>query len=121
VDGEPAFCQVLAVPIQGADEGARLQALVQECPAEGLWAEVWRKAGRGEVRLEVRGLLVDARCSRAVLDLATTDVGRRVMTAAEDDAQSETSEWQLRERREKEEERRQEAEGLGNKNGEQPL
>jgi hypothetical protein len=47
------------------------------------------------------------RCSRAVLDfLATTDVGRRVLAAAEDDAQSGASEWELRERREREEEER---------------
>jgi hypothetical protein len=56
----------------------------------------------------------DERCSRAVLDfLATTDVGRRVPAPAEEDAQSEVSEWELRERREREEERRAEVEGLG--------
>jgi hypothetical protein len=45
--------------------------------------------------------------------LATTDVGRRVPAPDEEDAQSEASEWELRERREREEERRAEAEQLG--------
>jgi hypothetical protein len=58
--------------------------------------------------------LADERCSRAVLDfLSTTDVGRRVPAPDEEDAQSEASEWELRERREREEERRAEAEGMG--------
>jgi hypothetical protein len=49
-----------------------------------------------------------------VLDfLATTDVGRRVPAPVEEDVQSEVSEWELRERREREEERAAEAEGLG--------
>jgi len=53
----------------------------------------------------VRDLLADKRCSRAVLDfLSTTDVGRLAKT--EEDAGSEMSEWELRER---EEERRAEA------------
>jgi len=61
---------------------------------------------------KVRDLLADERCSRAVLDfLSTTDVGRLVLV--EEDAQTEASEWELRERREREEERREEAEGLG--------
>jgi hypothetical protein len=65
-------------------------------------------------RWKVRNLLADERCSRAVLDfLATTDVGRRVPAPAEEDAQSEASEWELRERREREEERRAEVEALG--------
>jgi hypothetical protein len=54
-------------------------------------------------------------CSRAVLDfLSTTDVGRRVPApAAEEEAQHEASEWELRERREREDERRAEGEELG--------
>jgi hypothetical protein len=58
---------------------------------------------------------VDERCSRAVLDfLATTDVGRRVPAPVEEnDTESERSEWELWERREREEERRAEAEELG--------
>jgi len=47
-----------------------------------------------------------------VLDfLSTTDVGRLAPT--EEDAESETSEWELRERREREAESRAEAEELG--------
>jgi hypothetical protein len=49
-----------------------------------------------------------------VLDfLSTTDVGRRVPPPVENDAESEASEWELRERREREEERRAEADELG--------
>jgi hypothetical protein len=59
----------------------------------------------------VRNLLADGGCCRAVLDfLSTTDVGRRVPPPAEEDVLSETSEWELRERSERDEERRQEAE-----------
>jgi hypothetical protein len=79
-----------------------------------LWAEVRKETGRGKRRWKVRDLLADEICSRAVLDfIATTDVGRRVPAPAEKDAQGEASEWELRERREREEERRAEAEELG--------
>jgi hypothetical protein len=45
---------------------------------------------------KIRDLLADARCSWAVLDfLSTSEVGRRVLTAVEDDTQSEASEWEL--------------------------
>jgi hypothetical protein len=57
-------------------------------------------------RWKVRDLPADERCSRAVLDfVSTADVGRLVPALAEDDAQSEASEWEHRERREREEER----------------
>jgi hypothetical protein len=66
-----------------------------------LWNEVRKETGMGKRRGKVRDLMGDERCSRAVLDfLATTDVGRRVPAPAEEDAQSEASEWELRERRE---------------------
>jgi len=45
--------------------------------------------------------------------LSFTDVGRLVPAAEEDDAGSDVSEWELRERKEREEERREEAEVLG--------
>jgi len=45
--------------------------------------------------------------------LANTDVGRLAPLPADEDVQSEASEWELRERREREEERRVEAEELG--------
>jgi hypothetical protein len=87
-----------------------------------LWAEVRKETGRWKSRWKVRDLLADERCSRAVLDfLSTTDVGRLVPAAAEEDAQSEASEWELRERREREEERREEAEELGAEAEELPL
>jgi len=41
--------------------------------------------------------------------LAATDVGRPVQAVGEGDAGSDVSEWELRERREREEERRAEA------------
>ena len=58
--------------------------------------------------------MTDRRCSQAVLDfLTTTDVGRLVPPKDEGNAGSEVSEWELRERREREEESRVEAETLG--------
>jgi hypothetical protein len=80
-----------------------------------LWAEVREETGRGKDRFKIRDLLANTRYSRAVLDfVSNTDVGRRVPKAAvEEDVQSEASGWELRERREREEERRVEAEELG--------
>jgi len=67
-----------------------------------------KETGRGKSQFTIRDLLADGRCSQAVLDfLSTTDVGRQVL--AEGDAGTEVSEWELRER---EEERRAEAEEL---------
>jgi len=89
--------------------------LFKECPEwkaqqKILWAEMWKEAGRWKSQWKIRGLLADGRCSQAVLDfLSATDVGRRV--PAEEDAESETSERELRERQELGEERR--AEELG--------
>jgi len=69
-----------------------------------LWAEVRKETGMWKSRWKLRDLLADERCSQAVLDFLTaTEVGRRVL--AEEDAGSEASEWELRERREWEEER----------------
>jgi hypothetical protein len=84
---------------------------------------VREETGRGKYRFKIRNLLADMRCSRAVLDfLSNTDVGRRGPNpVAEEDAQSEESEWELRERREREVERRVEAEELGAGDEEQTL
>ena len=61
----------------------------------------------GGDRCKVRDLLADARCSQAVPDfLSISDVRRRIPAPAEEDVQSEATEWELRERR-------QEAEELG--------
>jgi ribonuclease HI len=105
-----------------ADEWVKLAAGAEwRGQQRKLWVEVRKETGRGKSRWKVRDLLADERCSRAVLDfLATTDVGRRVPAPAEEDAQSEVSEWELRERRERGEERRAEAEELGSE-VEQPL
>ena len=68
-----------------------------------------KETGRGESWWKIRDLLADGRRSQAVLDfLSTMDVGRLV--PAEEDAGSEVSGW---ERREREEERRAETEELG--------
>jgi hypothetical protein len=81
-----------------------------------------KETGRWKSRWKVRDLLADERCSRAVPDfLSTTDVGRLAPTPVEEDAQSEASEWERRERREREEERRQGAEELGIGREELPL
>ena len=72
---------------------------------------MWKETGKWKSRWKIRDLLVDGRCSQAVLEfLSTTDVGKRV--PAEEDAESEASKWELRERRKREEERRAEAEEL---------
>jgi hypothetical protein len=79
-----------------------------------LWAEVRRETGRGKERFKFRDLFTDEGHSQAILDsLAITDVGRRIPDTAEEDAQREASEWGLRERNGREEERRLEAEELG--------
>jgi hypothetical protein len=71
---------------------------------------VWRESGRGKSRFKIRDLLADGRCSQAVLDFLSTTA------PAEEDVGSEVSEWELRERREREEEGRAEAEELGGNN-----
>jgi len=64
-----------------------------------LWAEVRKETGRGKSQCRIRDLFADERCSRAVLDfLTSTDVGK-IVPAVEEDAGSEASEWELRERR----------------------
>ena len=78
-----------------------------------LWKEVWKETGKGRRRWKAHQLFADRRCSQAVLNfLASTEVGKTVL-AAEEDARSEASEWELRERAERGEERRAEAEALG--------
>ena len=76
------------------------------------------ETGRVRVRRKIRDLL----CSQAVLDfLSTTDVERLV--PPEEDAGSEVSEWERRERGEREDERRAERLGAAEEPGveEQPL
>jgi len=68
----------------------------------------------GKDRFKIRGLFADERCSQAVPDsLSTTDVGRRVPNPAEEGARNESSGWEPRERQEKGEERKPEAEEAG--------
>jgi hypothetical protein len=70
------------------------------------------------------GIPRDPECcqARALDFLSNTDVGRRAPNpAAEEVAQSEASEWELRERRERGEERRVKAEELGARGEELPL
>ena len=67
---------------------------------------MWKETGRGKSRFKVRDLFADERCSQAILGfLATTDVGRRISDAADEDSPSETSEGELGERGEKAQER----------------
>jgi len=94
--------------------------LFKECPKwkgeqKILWAEVRKETGRWKGRWRIRDLFADRRCSQAVLDFLTmTDVGRIVPAVEEKaDAESEVSEWELRECQRREEERRKEAEALG--------
>ena len=71
-----------------------------------------KETRRGKSRFTIRDFLAYRRCSQAILDfLSTTDVGRQV--PAEEYAGTEVSEWELRERREREYPRRAEAEELG--------
>jgi len=67
-----------------------------------LWAEARKETGRGGTDSRSRDLLADSRCSQAVLDsLSTTETGRGGDSGlvAEDDARSEGSECEPRERR----------------------
>jgi len=85
-----------------------------------LWKEVYKETGRGRERWKAHQLFAEVGCSQAVLDfLSSTDVGRIVPAVEVDDAESEALEWELRECQELEEERRAEAEVLGD--GEEPL
>jgi len=78
--------------------------------------------GRGKHRFKIREFFADVRCSQTILDfLSATDVGKLAPVPVEEDAQSEASEWELRERREREEERRAGAEGPGTGGEEETL
>lgn len=66
-------------------------------------ADLRRETGRDNDRFELRDHFVDERRSRTVLYFSSTDMGRRVPDPAEDDAQSEVSEW-IAQRAEKSEE-----------------
>src|SRR5258705_4912475 len=95
--------------------------LFKSCPEwkpqpKTLWKGVKKKTGRWKSRWKIRDLFADPRCNQVFLDfLATTQVGRRVAKPEEEneDAQSEASEWELREREERDEERRRRDEALG--------
>jgi len=77
-----------------------------------LWAEVQKETGRWKSRWKIRDLLAYGRCGQAVKDfLSATDMGRLAPPLGEGDAGSEESEWELQERREREEEHQ--AEELG--------
>jgi len=68
---------------------------------------VRRETGRGKERFKILGLFADELCSQAILDFlaaAPRMWGSSPTKPAEEDAQSEASEWELRERNEREEE-----------------
>jgi len=83
-----------------------------------LWKEVWKETGKGRGSLKAYELFAEPGASQAILDfLATTDVVKTVpavVVEADEEAGSEVSEGELRERAEQEEERR--AEELGTEN-----
>jgi len=59
---------------------------------------VKKETGRWKDRWKARDLLADGRCVQPVLDfLSSTDVGRRVPAAMEDDVVSAVSELEVRE------------------------
>jgi len=65
---------------------------------------VYKETGRGRWQWKAHELFAESTCSQSVLDfLSATDVGKTVPTV-EEDARSELSEWELRERAEREEE-----------------
>jgi ribosomal protein L19E len=74
---------------------------------------VRKETGRWKRQRRIWDLFADRRCSQAVLEfLTSTDVGRVVPAVEVDaDARSDVSEWELRERQEREEERRAEGKG----------
>jgi len=76
-----------------------------------LWAEVQKESARWKSRRKIRDSLADGRRSRVVLDpLYSTDVGRLLPVEEDTIAISKVSEWERRERSEREEERRADAE-----------
>jgi ribonuclease HI len=93
--------------------------LLKRCPKwkkeqKDLWEEVWKKTGRGRERWKVHELFAESECSQSILDfLSSTDVGKIVPAVEVDDTGSEVSEWELRERKEREEEMEVEAVALG--------
>jgi len=79
-----------------------------------LWAEAQKETGKRKSWWKIRDLLADGKCGQAVLDfLTSTDVGRLVPPLEKNDTGSQVSEWELRERREREEEWEAEAEERG--------
>jgi len=111
LDKEPSSRSVLVVAVSGADERPTVQGVPEkEGSAENPMAEVWNECGRWKSGRKIRDLLADGRCGLVVLDfLSSTDVGSLVPT--EDHVGSDVSQWEPRERREWEAERR--AEELG--------
>jgi len=112
LDEGPACCSVLAVPAPDADTGPLVQGVPRvEAPADDPVGGGVEGDLEGEEPVEDPGPPCRWRHSQAVLDvLSSTDV-RRLVPAGED-AGREVPEWELRERRERGEERSVEAEEL---------
>jgi len=107
LDEESPHGQVLVMPIQDADAGACPQKLP---PLEGPTSrycgkKFGGKSGGGSAGSRSR--TSSPRRGSVLYFLSTTEMGKLV--SVDEDAQSEASEWERRERREGEEERRQEA------------
>ncbi|KAI5850803.1 hypothetical protein BZA05DRAFT_445643 [Tricharina praecox] len=79
-----------------------------------LWAEFQQQTWKGKDRFKIRDLFADERCSKGIPEFpSTTDMGRRMPEADVEDAASEVSEWELREREGRAELRRLEEEEEG--------
>jgi len=93
------------VPIPVSDQGAPPKKLPgMEDVTEDDVSTVMKETGRWKSRWKIRDLFADPRCSQVILDfLAWTQVWRRAPKPEEEveDAQSEASEWELREREER--------------------
>ena len=76
-----------------------------------LWAEMLKESGERKHRFTIKDIAADKRCSQA--DWTPLCYRCGTASAGWGEAGSEVSEWELRELREREEERRAESEELG--------
>jgi hypothetical protein len=111
----PPQCSVLVVPVPDADEGPRLQGVPRmEGAAEDTVGGDAEEDGEEEEPVDGPGSASRWEMRAGGADfLSSPDVGKLVPPLEEDDARSEVSEWELWERRARQEEREAEVEALG--------